>query len=1151
MYDGNEAVAAVAYRLAEVIAIYPITPASPMGEYADAWAAVGRQNLFGQIPKVIELQSEGGAAGALHGAVQAGSLVTTFTASQGLLLMIPNLYKMAGELSPAVFHIAARALAAQALSIFGDHSDVMAARATGWALLFGSSVQEAQDLAAVAHAATLRSRLPFLNIMDGFRTSHEINQIEVLEDAVLRQLIPLELIQAHRARALSPDHPVLRGSAQNPDTYFQSREAANPYYLNAPAVVQAVMDQFATLTGRAYHLFDYSGHPEAERVAVAMGSGAETLSQTALYLAQKGEKVGVLTVRLFRPFSGAAFLAALPKTVRQIAVLDRSKEPGSLGEPLYQDVVTALAEGGIPARVSGGRYGLASKEFTPAMAKAVFDQMSEERPKTHFTVGITDDVTHISLDYDPSFTLPFPGVQAVFYGLGSDGTVSANKSSVQIIGEETQNFAQGYFVYDSKKSGSRTASHLRFGPAPIRAPYLIEQADFVGVHQFGFLERYPVLEVARQGAVLLLNAPYPPEAVWPNLPREVQETILAKNLSVYTLDAYRLARELGLGVRINTLMQAAFFAVSGVLPEEQAISAIKEHIRKTYGKRGEPVVRQNFAAVDAALLNLKKLELPGEATSAHSRPDTIPEAAPDFVQEVIAPMLRDRGDSLPVSALPPDGTFPTATAQWEKRDIAQEVPVWQSDLCIQCGKCVLVCPHAVIRAKTVAPADLAAAPPGFVHVPAKFFKELPGQEYTIQVSSQDCTGCGICVETCPAHDKSNVSRKAINMTPKAEAPDHWDYFLSLPEEPPALEFKSVKDVQFLTPLFEFSGACAGCGETPYLKLLSQLFGERALIANATGCSSIYGGNLPTTPWSQNRAGRGPAWSNSLFEDNAEFGLGMRLSLNQQREQAQSLLAEHQREIGFELANPDYQQIENLKARLGEIDSSWAGELKAMADSLVEKSVWIVGGDGWAYDIGFGGLDHVLASGANVNILVLDTEVYSNTGGQASKATPLGAVAKFAATGKRTPKKNLAKIAMDYQNVYVAQVAMGASDAQCLRAFREAESYPGTSLIIAYSHCIAHGIDMQKGMQQQKRATDSAYWPLFRYDPRRREQGENPLVLDSKPAKIPLADYILAENRYQLLQLTRPQEAQALFAEAQREVAERYRGLARLAEVNDA
>ena len=1145
MYDGNEAVASVAYRLAEVIAIYPITPASPMGEYADSWAAVGRKNLFGQVPKVVELQSEGGAAGALHGAVQAGSLVTTFTASQGLLLMIPNLYKMAGELSPAVFHIAARALATQALSIFGDHSDVMAARATGWALLFGSSVQEAQDLAAIAHAATLHSRLPFLNIMDGFRTSHEINQIEVLEDEVLRKLIPPELIQAHRARALSPDHPVLRGSSQNPDTYFQSREAANPYYLNAPAVVQEVMDQFAALTGRSYHLFDYSGHPQAERVAVAMGSGAETLSQTAQHLAQAGERVGVITVRLFRPFAVSALLATLPKTVRKVAVLDRCKEPGSVGEPLYQEVVAALAESEIPAKVIGGRYGLASKEFPPAMAKAVFTEMAKENPKTHFTVGITDDVTHLSLDYDPNFTLPIPGVQAVFYGLGSDGTVSANKSSVQIIGEETQNFAQGYFVYDSKKSGSRTASHLRFGPQPIRAPYLVEQADFVGVHQFGFLDRYPVLEVVKPGAVLLLNAPYPPEQVWPNLPREVQETILAKNLTLYAIDAYRLARELGLGTRINTLMQAAFFAVSGVLPEAEAISAIKNHIRKAYGKRGEPVVRQNFAAVDAALLNLYRIEIPEQAESSRHRAETVSEFAPDFVQEVLAPMLRDQGDTLPVSALPPDGTFPTATAQWEKRDIAQEVPLWESDLCIQCGKCVLVCPHAVIRAKTVAPQDLAEAPAGFAHVPAKFFKELPAQEYTIQVSTKDCTGCGICVETCPAHDKSNASRKAINMRPKSDAPDTWEYFLSLPEGSP-LEPHSVKNVQFLTPLFEFSGACAGCGETPYLKLLSQLFGERALIANATGCSSIYGGNLPTTPWSQNRAGRGPAWSNSLFEDNAEFGLGMRLSLNQQRQQAQSLLAEHAQEIGFELINPNYQQIEDLKARLSAIDLPWAQELKAAADTLMEKSVWIVGGDGWAYDIGFGGLDHVLASGANVNILVLDTEVYSNTGGQASKATPMGAVAKFAATGKRTPKKDLAKIAMDYQNVYVAQVAMGASDTQCLHAFLEAESYPGTSLIIAYSHCIAHGIDMQKGMQQQKRATDSAYWPLFRYDPRRREKGENPLVLDSKPAKIPLRDYILAENRYQLLRLTQPEEAEAVFNEAQQEVERRYQELARLA-----
>ncbi|GIV77592.1 pyruvate:ferredoxin (flavodoxin) oxidoreductase [Litorilinea aerophila] len=1176
--DGNEAAAYVAYKTNEVIAIYPITPSSPMGELADEWSAHGQTNIWGTRPQVVEMQSEGGAAGAVHGALQTGSLTTTFTASQGLLLMIPNLYKIAGELTSTVFHIAARSVAAQALSIFGDHSDVMAARSTGWAMLFSNSVQEVMDLALIAQASTLKARVPFLHIFDGFRTSHEINKIEKLSDDDIRSLIDDELVRAHRARGLSPDRPFIRGTAQNPDVFFQARETVNPFYLATPQIVQETMDQFARLTGRHYHLFDYVGAPDAERVIVLMGSGVGAVEETVEHLMRQGEKVGVVKVRLFRPFSGAHLLQALPPTVRRIAVLDRTKEPGSAGEPLYVDVVTAVAEGmasgeapftAMP-RIVGGRYGLSSKEFTPAMVKGIFDELDKERPKNHFTVGIVDDVTHTSIDYDPNFDIePDDVVRAVFWGLGSDGTVSANKNSIKIIGEETPNYAQGYFVYDSKKSGARTVSHLRFGPRPIRSTYLIRRANFVAVHQFGFLQKFNVLEPAAPGATFLLNAPFGPDEVWDQLPRPVQEQIIQKRLKFYVIDAYKVAAELGLGVRINTIMQTCFFAISGVLPREEAIAQIKQAIRKTYGKRGEVIVRKNFAAVDAALAHLHQVSVPDRATSTIEMPPVVPEEAPQFVKTVTAPMLAGEGDLLPVSALPVDGTYPSATTRWEKRNIALEVPVWDPDICIQCGKCVLVCPHAVIRSKVVDESELANAPEGFLSADARW-RELAGKKYTLQVAVEDCTGCSLCVEVCPAKDKRAVGRKAINMEPqlplREQGRRHWDFFLQLPEQPhvDTLRFNNVKNVQLLQPLFEFSGACAGCGETPYLKLMSQLFGDRTIIANATGCSSIYGGNLPTTPWAVNREGRGPAWSNSLFEDNAEFGLGMRLTLDKQAEYAAELVQRLRHVIGDELADGLLQseqadeaeiqaqraRVEVLKQKLtGLTDGPLAAEardLLSLADKLVRKSVWIVGGDGWAYDIGYGGLDHVLASGRNVNILVLDTEVYSNTGGQSSKATPLGAVAKFAAGGKATAKKDLGLMAMSYGNVYVAQVAMGANDAHTVRAFLEAESYPGPSLIIAYSHCIAHGINMAKGMEQQRLATESGYWPLYRYDPRRKAEGKNPLQLDSKAPRIPLKDYAYNENRYRMLTQTDPEAAERLLQAAQEAVWERWRRYEELA-----
>ncbi|MFN8446266.1 MAG: pyruvate:ferredoxin (flavodoxin) oxidoreductase [Caldilineaceae bacterium] len=1185
--DGNEAVADVAYKTNEVIAIYPITPASQMGEFADQWAAYHEKNIWGMTPQVIEMQSEGGAAGAVHGALQTGSLTTTFTASQGLLLMIPNMYKIAGELTSTVFHIAARSLATNGLSIFGDHSDVMAARSTGWAMLFSNSVQEAQDFALISQASTLEGRVPFLNIMDGFRTSHEINKIESLDDADLHAMIDDELVRAHRSRALTPDNPFMRGTAQNPDMYFQAREAANSYYLAVPTLVQQVMDRFAKLTGRSYHLFDYIGAADADRVIVMMGSGCETVEETISYLNRHGEKLGLLKVHLFRPFAIDQFVAALPQTVKTIAVLDRTKEPGSAGEPLYQDVVTAFHEGwyatgGGEVRIIGGRYGLSSKEFTPAMVKGIFDEMCKDKPKNHFTIGINDDVTHTSLAYDPSFdTEPEDVVRAVFWGLGSDGTVSANKNSIKIIGEETSNFAQGYFVYDSKKSGARTISHLRFGPQPIKSTYLINRANFVAVHQFGFLQVYDVLESAQEGAVFLLNAPYKPDRVWAQLPRVTQEQIIAKKLKLYVIDAYKVAQDLGLGVRINTIMQTCFFslldqAVSSdakLLSHDEAIEQIKNAIRKSYGKRGEAVVQKNFAAVDTTLQNLFAVEVPATVTSTIELPPVVSPLAPDFVRNVTAKMMAAQGDLLPVSALPADGTYPSATTRWEKRNIAQEVPVWDPDICIQCGKCVFVCPHSVIRSKVLTPEDTEGAPDGFLTAKARW-RELPDMLYTLQVAVEDCTGCQLCVEVCPVKDKRAAGRKAINMKPqlplREQGRKDWDFFMSLPETPRSdgLVFNNVKNVQLLEPLFEFSGACAGCGETPYLRLVTQLYGDHAIVANATGCSSIYGGNLPTTPWSQNAAGRGPAWSNSLFEDNAEFGLGMRLTLDQQLAYARKLLNDLRDQVGAtlvdELLNADQTTdagIEQQRARVTELkarlvshvvglhpaqDGEPVRDLLSLADVLVKKSIWIVGGDGWAYDIGYGGLDHVLASGRNVNVMILDTEVYSNTGGQASKSTPLGAVAKFASGGKARPKKDIGQIFMSYGNVYIAQIAMGADDAQALKAIREAEAYDGPSLIIAYSHCIAHGIDMAKGMTQQKLASESGYWPLYRYDPRLRAEGKNPLQLDSKAPKVPFKEYAYNENRYRLLAQSDPDTAEQLIKDAQTVVTQHWQRYEELA-----
>jgi len=1161
--DGNEAAAYVAHQINEVIAIYPITPSSNMGEWADQWSAEQKPNIWGTVPTVIEMQSEGGAAGALHGALQAGALATTFTAAQGLLLMIPNMFKIAGELSPTVFHIAARALAVQALSIFGDHSDVMAARSTGFGMVASNSVQEVMDLALITQAASLESRIPFLHFFDGFRTSHEVAKVEQLTVEDLRAMIDDDLVRAHRARAMSPDHPVLRGSAQNPDVYFQARETVNSFYLATPTIVQNVMDKFARVVGRQYHLFDYVGAADAERVIVMMGSGAEVAHEAVEALngvpSGPGEKVGLLKVRLYRPFAVESFVAALPASVKSIAVLDRTKEPGATGEPLYCDVVTALAEMGVRKTVTGGRYGLASKEFTPAMVKGVYDELQKASPKNHFTIGINDDVTHTSLDYDPEFSTEVRGtVRALFYGLGADGTVGANKNSIKIIGEETDNFAQGYFVYDSKKSGAITTSHLRFGPRPLHSSYLIAKASFIACHQFSFLERIDMLKAAEPGATFLLNSIYGPGEVWDHLPRQVQKHIIDKQLKFYVIDGYEVAKQTGMGARINTIMQTCFFAISGVLPREEAIAAIKHTIEKTYGRRGESVVQKNFAAVDAALSHLHQVKVPDKVTALFDIRPAVPAAAPEFAQKVIARIVEGNGDDLPVSAMPIDGTFPTATAQWEKRNIALEIPEWDQELCIQCGKCVLVCPHSVIRAKVYDEKYLAGAPPTFKAVPARW-KDMKDRKYTLQVAPEDCTGCTLCVEFCPVKDKREVKRRAINMVAQPPIREseaaNWDFFLKIPDtDRKILSMSQVKDVQLLQPLFEFSGACSGCGETPYVKLMTQLFGDRMLIGNATGCSSIYGGNLPTTPYCVNAEGLGPTWSNSLFEDNAEFGLGMRLAIDKQNEYARELVGRLNSLIGENLAQAilnaiqkteqgifeQRERVKLLKEKLAGAATAEARDLLAVADNLVKKSVWIVGGDGWAYDIGYGGLDHVLSTGRNVNILVLDTEVYSNTGGQASKATPRAAVAKFAAGGKPVAKKDLALMAMSYGSVYVAKVAMGAGDMHTVKAFLEAEAFDGPSLIIAYSHCIAHGYDLSYGMDQQKAAVSSGYWPLMRYNPELVAQGKNPFQLDSRAPSSAFKDYAYNETRYTMLVKSNPEEAKKLLGLAQEDVAGRWR-----------
>ncbi len=1165
--DGNEAVARVAFLASEVAAIYPITPSSAMGEWADEWAAKGEKNIWGTVPLVVEMQSEAGAAGAVHGALQAGSLTTTYTASQGLLLMIPNMFKIAGELTPAVIHVTARAVAAHALSIFGDHSDVMAVRNTGFALLASNSPQEAQDLALIAHAATLKARIPFLHFFDGFRTSHEVAKIEQVLAEDVRAMIDEDLVLAHRARALNPERPVLRGTAQNPDVFFQAREACNPFYNACPGIVQETMDKFAALVGRSYHLFDYTGAPDAERVIVLMGSGADTADETVSHLAKAGEKVGVLKVRLFRPFSAGHFIAALPKTVKAVAVLDRTKEPGAAGEPLYMDVVTALAEsmtdGTLPfpaiPRVVGGRYGLSSKEFTPAMVKAVFDELKKDAPKNHFTVGITDDVTHTSLEVDKSFSTEDPlTVRAVFYGLGSDGTVGANKNSIKIIGEDAGLCAQGYFVYDSKKSGSMTTSHLRFGPNPIKSSYLITRANFVAVHQFTLMEKMDLLYLAEEGATFLVNSIFGPDELWDRLSRTVQRHIIEKRIKLYTINGYAVAAQAGMGNRINTVMQVCFFAISNILPRDKAIDAIKYAIKKTYGKRGESVVQKNWAAVDMALENLHEVAVPGEVTSAFDLSAPVPADAPAFLHEFTAEIIRDRGNDMPVSKMPVDGTFPTATTQWEKRNIALEIPAWDPETCIQCGKCSLVCPHGVIRGKVVPESALAGAPEGFQSAKAKW-KEFDGQRFVLQIAPEDCTGCTLCVQTCPAKNKSEVKLKAINMVQqepiRARERACWDFFLSLPEtDRDRVNHGLVKDVQLLRPLFEFSGACAGCGETPYIKLVSQLFGDRAYIGNATGCSSIYGGNLPTTPWAVNAEGRGPAWSNSLFEDNAEFGMGMRVTIDKQEEFALELVKRLESAIGGALAgallaadqsteagiNAQRARVAELKKKLAGAAAPEAKTLLGVADFLVRKSVWIIGGDGWAYDIGYGGLDHVLASGRNVNILVLDTEVYSNTGGQCSKSTPRAAVAKFAAAGKPTGKKDLTLMAMTYGTAYVARVALGANDGHTVKTFLEAEAYDGPSLIVAYSHCIAHGYNLSMGLEQQKAAVQSGHFPLFRFNPNLRAEGKNPFQLDSKDPSLPLDKYIYNETRYKMLSLSQPEAAKRLLEEAEGDVQTRWR-----------
>ncbi|MCW8923769.1 MAG: pyruvate:ferredoxin (flavodoxin) oxidoreductase [Gammaproteobacteria bacterium] len=1169
--DGGNAVAHIAYRVSDICSIYPITPSSDMSELSDLWATQGIKNIWGQVPQVIEMQSEGGAAGTAHGALQTGALTTTFTASQGLLLMLPNMYKIAGELTSTVFHVAARSIAAQALSIFGDHQDVMAARMTGFAMLASNSVQEAHDSALICHAATLKARVPFINFFDGFRTSHEINKISLISDEQIRAMISEEMVFAHRNRALNPDNPFIRGTAQNPDVYFQGRESSNTYYDAVPGIIQETMDELARLTGRQYHLFDYHGAEDAEEVVIMMGSGAQTVEETIDALNAQGRKLGVVSVRLFRPFSMKHMIEALPKTCKKIAVLDRTKEPGGAGEPLYQDVLTALAEalgeGMIDAmpKVVGGRYGLSSKEFTPAMARAVFDNLASDSSKNHFTVGINDDVTHTSIEVQPGFEIePDNVTRAMFFGLGSDGTVSANKNSIKIIGESTELNCQGYFVYDSKKAGSQTTSHLRFGPDEIKAPYLITSANFIACHKANFIDQVEMLDKAAENAVFLLNSPVAADRVWDELPEPVQQQIIDKNIDFYVIDATTVARDAGMGRRINTIMQTCFFALSGVLPRDEAIEKIKAAIEKTYMRKGADIVQLNFKAVDASLDHLHKVEMPKQVSSDKGMMQAVSDAAPDFVKEVTAPMLIGRGDDLPVSKIPVDGTYPSGTARWEKRNISDIIPKWEPEVCIQCGNCSFVCPHAVIRARFYHESTLDDAPETFesAEVTARGF---PESRYTLQIYAEDCTGCALCVEACPAFDPNDGTRKAINMEPKGsieEARENIAFFDSIPvNSRSTVNFASVRGAQFLEPLFEFSGACSGCGETPYVRLLTQLFGPRLLVANATGCSSIYGGNLPATPWSANKEGRGPAWSNSLFEDNAEFGLGMRVSADQQMAMAKQLLSEMtdhfdqafidslmntDQQIGTQMNN-QRMRLHELKRRLEDIDDPRAKALLTVADHLVRRSVWLIGGDGWAYDIGSGGLDHALASGRNINVLVLDTEVYSNTGGQASKSTPIAATAKFAAAGKAVNKKDLALQAISYGNVYVARVAFGSNPQQTLQAMREAEAYPGPSIILAYSPCIAHGIDLRNGLSQQEKAVDSGYWPLIRYNPEMRKQGKKPFILDSTRPTIKLEEFAYNEQRYLLLKKNNPEEAARLMELAQESLDLRWHTYEHMAE----
>ncbi len=1163
--DGNTAVAHVAYRVNDGCAIFPITPSSTMAELADEWAAQGEKNLWGAVPFVQEMQAEGGAAGAVHGALQAGALTTTYTASQGLLLMMPNMFKIAGELTACVFHVAARAIATQALSIFGDHSDIMAVRSTGFAMLGGASVQEAHDLALVAQAATLESRVPFIHFTDGFRTSHEVNTLVMLSDEHIRAMIDDDLVRAHRQRALSPERPVTRGTAHNPDTFFQARETVNPHYLAAPGIVQRAMDRLAALTGRQYRLFRYDGHPDAERVAVAIGSAADTLRATAAHLNAQGERVGVLQVLLYRPWSARDFLAALPANVRRIAVLDSAKEPGAPAEPLCLDVVQTLADAvargarrTLPL-VVGGRYGLSSKDFTPAMAKAVFDHLGEKEPRSGFTVGIIDDVCGTSLPVDAGFDIEPPGVRrALFYGLGSDGTVGANKNSVKILAEDPGRYAQGYFVYDSHKSGAETISHLRFGNAPIAAPYLLQSADFIGVHKFDFLQKMDVLARALPGATVLINSPYDAVSAWDHLPRLAQQRIIEKRLRLFVIDASGVAERLGLGPRVNTILQTCFFAISGVLPREEGIQRIRHSIEKTYGEKGSAVLKKNFAAVDTALEHLQEVTVPKIITSKEELRIFIPADAPDQLRRIEALQFAGRGDEIPVSAFPIDGTYVGGTTRYEKRNIAFSVPVWKPDLCIQCGQCSIVCPHSVIRAKAYDDALLKGAPEGFPSAPVNV-RGYPEKRFTLQIAVEDCTGCGICVDHCPAHDPLDPAVKAINLSERLPLVEsgrrNLGFFDSLPEHArEQVDLHLSRGLQFVRPLFEFSSACAGCGEAPYPKLLSQLFGDRLQIANATGCSSIYGGNLPSLPWRAGPDGRGPAWSNSLFEDNGEFGFGMRLAVDQQAAMARALVGKLAERIGPRLAEEILNapqrtdsEIVAQRGRMGELQRVLAGatdaparDLLGLAEFLVRRSLWIMGGDGWAYDIGAGGLDHVLAQDRNVNILVLDTEVYSNTGGQSSKATPLGASAKFAAAGKRTPRKDLALQAIAYGYVYVAQVALGGSPEQTIQALRDAEAYEGPSLILAYSHCIAHGYDLRDGMNQQHRAVASGYWPLFRFDPTMRRAGMNPFRLDSTRPRLRVEDFVYRELRYRILTHTRPEEARMLLRQAQAAVDERYR-----------